>query len=155
MLEIGDITPLDTEVLNIQNQKVKLRDLSGNKIVLYFYPKDNTPGCTQEACDFRDVNEEIENLGAKIIGISADSNTTHQSFVKKYSLSFDLWTDSEHRLTEAFGVRKEKKLFGKTKFSIQRTTFVIDEKGKVLNVWPEVNVKGHTQEVLNFLNTLK
>lgn len=155
MLKVGEIAPLDIEVLDANGNLTKLRDFVGQKIVLYFYPKDNTPGCTQEACDFRDFNPEIEKQGAKIIGVSADSVESHTKFAGKHELPFDLWSDSEHKLSEAFGVWGQKTMFGKIGFGLTRATFIIDENGKIIKLWPKVSVNGHTAEVLDFLKEIQ
>jgi peroxiredoxin Q/BCP len=155
MLKEGDLAPLDIEVLDANENNIKLQDFLGQKIVLYFYPKDNTPGCTQEACDFRDFNSEFEKLGAKLIGVSADSVESHTKFANKHELPFDLWSDSEHTLSEAFGAWGKKSMFGKIGFGLIRSTFIIDENGKIIKVWPKVSVNGHTEEVLRFLSDYK
>jgi len=151
MLKVGEMAPLDHEVLDANGNPTKLQDFLGQKIVLYFYPKDNTPGCTQEACDFRDFNPEIEKLGAKIIGVSADSIESHTKFADKHELPFDLWSDSDHTLSEAFGTWGKKSIFGKIGFGMTRATFIIGENGKIIKAWPKVSVNGHTAEVIEFL----
>lgn len=154
MLKKGDLAPLDIEVLDSNGNPISLKTHLGRIIVLYFYPKDNTPGCTQEACDFRDFNSEIEKLGVKIIGVSADSVESHTKFADKHKLPFELWSDGEHELSDAFGVWAEKSIFGKIGIGITRSTFVLDKDGKIVNVWPKVRVDGHSNEVLRYLNGL-
>ncbi len=151
MLKINDSAPLDIKVLDDQNQEVSLRSFLGHYVVLYFYPKDNTPGCTTESCNFRDVNSDLKELSAKVIGISKDSVKSHLKFKEKYQLNFPLWSDSEHKLIEAFGAWKEKKMFGKTYMGIVRSTFIIDPQGKIIKTWEKVSPKNHDQEVLDFL----
>lgn len=151
MLNISDKAPLDINVLDSKGKEVNLRQFLGQKIVLYFYPKDNTPGCTKEACDFRDYSVSIEELGAIIIGVSADSTASHNKFADKHSLPFELWSDSENKLSEAFGVYGKKSIFGKVGFGLSRSTFILNENGEIIKVWPKVNVTGHTEEVIQFL----
>ena len=120
-------------------------------VVLYFYPKDNTPGCTKEACEFRDAEAEMKKLGARVIGVSKDSPKSHQNFADKYNLNFELWSDQDHQLIEAFGAWVQKKKFGKTYMGIARSTFILDPEGKIIKVWENVKPEGHAQEVLEFL----
>lgn len=128
--------------------EVALSDYRGNKIVLYFYPKDNTSGCTQEACDFRDDHSAIVAAGAAVLGISPDSVKSHDGFKLKYALPFALLSDAEHMVAEQYGVWGEKKLYGRTYMGIVRSTFVIDEQGMIAKVFSPVKVNGHVQEVL-------
>lgn len=155
---------LDIEVLNHNNQFVTLRSyLSGanvaqNKpkyLVLYFYPKDNTPGCTTEACEFRDATADLVRAGALVLGVSADSVDSHQKFASKHSLSFELLSDPEHKLLEAFGVWGEKKFMGKLFMGVTRSTFLLDSSGKIIKAWHKVKPVGHAQEVLVTINSLK
>ena len=125
-----------------------LRDLRGKKVVLYFYPKDDTPGCTKEACSFRDNLSRVTSKGAIVLGVSKDDLESHAKFREKYSLSFPLLSDPEGKVLNAYGVWKEKNLYGKTFMGIERTTFVIDEGGKIQKVFPRVKVDGHVDEVL-------
>lgn len=150
MINKGEKAPNFT-LDNQDGKKVSLHDFKGEKVVLYFYPKDNTPGCTKEACNFRDVNQEIKDLGASIIGISADGVKSHKKFHEKNDLSFDLLSDEDKEVCKAFGVMKEKSMFGNTFLGITRSTFVIDENGLVENVFEKVKVKNHDQEVLEYL----
>ncbi|MDH5533764.1 MAG: thioredoxin-dependent thiol peroxidase [Candidatus Pacebacteria bacterium] len=150
-MTINNLAPLNIIVKDSNGEEISLKDTLGQYVVLYFYPKDNTPGCTTEACSFRDANEEIENLGAKIIGISKDSPESHQKFSKKYNLNFELWSDQSGELMTAFGAFGEKKMFGKTFLGIKRSTFILDPKGKVIKIYKTVKPKEHTQQVLKFL----
>ena len=125
-----------------------LRDLRGKKVVLYFYPKDDTPGCTKEACSFRDNLSRVSSKGAIVLGVSKDDLESHAKFREKYSLSFPLLSDPEGKVLNAYGVWKEKNLYGKTFMGIERTTFVIDEGGRIQKVFPRVKVDGHVDEVL-------
>lgn len=131
---------------------VSLDDFKGNKtVVLYFYPKDDTPGCTKEACSFRDESAEFEKVGAVVLGVSRDSLASHQKFRDKYSLSFPLLSDVDGTVTEAYGVWQEKNMYGKKSMGIVRSTFVIDRDGIVRKVFPKVSVDGHSNEVLSFI----
>jgi peroxiredoxin Q/BCP len=125
-----------------------LKDLRGRKVVLYFYPKDDTPGCTKEACSFRDNLSRVQSKGAIVLGVSKDDLASHAKFREKYSLSFPLLSDPEGKVLSAYGVWKEKNLYGKTFMGIERTTFVIDERGRIQKVFPRVKVDGHVDEVL-------
>lgn len=151
MLTAGTSAPLDIAVNDESGQPVSLRSFLGKYVVLYFYPKDNTPGCTTEACNFRDANAEFVKQGAAVIGISKDSPASHQKFKEKYHLNFPLWSDPGQRLIEAFGVWQQKKMMGKTYMGVVRSTFLIDPKGVVAKIWKNVNPKQHDQEVLEFL----
>ena len=128
--------------------EVALSDHRGKKVVLYFYPKDNTSGCTQEACDFRDDYSQITAAGAVVLGVSPDSVKSHDGFKLKFNLPFFLLSDPDHRVAEMYGAWGEKKMYGKSYMGIIRTTFVIDEQGRIVKVFPKVRVKGHSQEVL-------
>ena len=154
MLKEKDQAPLNIKVINEQGQETSLKEFLGQKILLYFYPKDNTPGCTVEACNFRDANQEISAKGIQVIGVSKDSQDSHQKFSNKFSLNFPLWSDPEQKLMKAFGVWGEKKMMGKTFFGTNRSTFLIDEKGKIIKVWLNVKAKQHDQEVLEFIKEL-
>jgi peroxiredoxin Q/BCP len=134
-----------------QGKTVKLSDFKGKKVVLYFYPRDNTPGCTKEACAFRDVYDEILAKGAVVIGVSADSADSHWKFRDQYSLPFYLLVDADHRIAETYGVWAEKKLYGKTYFGIVRSTFIIDERGVVVKIFPKVKPENHGREILELL----
>jgi peroxiredoxin Q/BCP len=134
-----------------QGRTVKLSGFKGKKVVLYFYPRDNTPGCTKEACSFRDVYDEILAKGAVIAGISTDSAESHRKFRERHDLPFYLLADEDHKTAEAYGVWAEKKLYGKTYFGIVRSTFIIDEKGVVLKAFPKVKPENHGREILELL----
>ncbi|OGS63140.1 MAG: hypothetical protein A3K59_05085 [Euryarchaeota archaeon RBG_19FT_COMBO_69_17] len=127
---------------------VSLKDLRGKKVVLYFYPKDDTPGCTREACAFRDNLARVTSKGALVFGVSRDNLASHAKFKDKYHLNFPLLADVDGIVTSAYGVWKEKTLYGRTSMGIERTTFLIDEKGRIAKVWPKVKVDGHADEVL-------
>lgn len=128
-------------------------NLKGHKTVLYFYPKDNTSGCTKEACDFRDNMNRLTAY-ADVIGVSPDSIASHQKFQQKQSLNFMLVADSNHELAEKYGVWKEKSMYGRQYMGIERSTFVIDEQGKIVKEWRKVKVAGHVEEVLTVLTSL-
>ncbi len=127
---------------------VKLSDFAGKQVVLYFYPKDMTPGCTTEACDFRDNNTKLTKAGAVVLGVSPDSEKSHQKFIAKYELSFPLLVDADHAVAEKYGAWGEKSLYGRKFMGIIRSTFLIGPDGKVKKVWPKVKVAGHVDEVL-------
>ncbi|MCZ7556324.1 MAG: thioredoxin-dependent thiol peroxidase [Bacteroidia bacterium] len=133
-------------------RKVSLKDFTGTTVVLYFYPKDNTPGCTQESCDFRDNMARLQAAGVVVLGVSADSIASHQKFREKYDLPFDLLSDESHSMLEAYGVWKEKSLYGKKFMGIERTTVIIDGNGTVVRIFPKVKVSGHVDQVLAALN---
>lgn len=116
-------------------------------VVLYFYPRDNTPGCTQEACDFRDQLERLADAETVVLGVSTDTVASHKKFADKFGLTFALLSDEDHAVAEKYGVWVEKKNYGKTYMGIQRATFLIDKSGKIAEVWPNVKVKGHVDEV--------
>ncbi|MCL6548425.1 MAG: thioredoxin-dependent thiol peroxidase [Alicyclobacillus sp.] len=135
-------------------EQVSLHDLQGKVVVLYFYPKDDTPGCTKEACSFRDLREAFAEAGAVIYGVSRDSVASHEKFAAKYGLTFPLLADTDGKVCEAYGVLKEKTMFGKVSFGIERTTFVIDREGKIAKVFPKVKVDGHADAVLKVVRSL-
>jgi len=133
---------------------VKLKDLAGAPVVLYFYPRDNTPGCTKEACAFRDRFAEIQATGAQLFGVSTDSAESHVKFRDKFELPFPLLVDQDHTMSEKYGAWREKNMYGKKSMGIQRATYVIDAGGKVAKVWKRVKVDGHDQQVLDVLAEL-
>ena len=133
---------------------VTLSKLKGKKVVLYFYPKDDTSGCTAEACGFRDLFPNFRKIDAAVIGVSRDSVAAHDKFKKKYELPFTLGADTEGKVTEAYGVWVEKSMYGRKYMGIERTTFLIDEKGVVRNVWHKVKVPGHVDEVMKAAKAL-
>jgi peroxiredoxin Q/BCP len=150
MLKIGQKAP-DFKLVSGDGKTISLKDFAGKKIVLYFYPKDNTSGCTKEACSFEDNLKKIKGKGAVVIGISADSIDSHEKFAEKYGLSFPLLSDEKKEVLKSFGVWKEKSMYGKKYFGIERTTVIIDEKGIVRQIFNKVKVDGHTDEVLSVL----
>ena len=147
---IGKVAP-DIALPASNGETVRLSDFKGKNIVLYFYPKDMTPGCTTQACDFRDQHESFADLNAVIIGVSTDPMSRHEKFIDKYDLPFLLLADENQKLSEAFGVWKLKKNFGKEYMGIERSTFILDEAGVVVKEWRKVSVKGHVEQALQFL----
>ncbi|WP_417240786.1 thioredoxin-dependent thiol peroxidase [Celeribacter halophilus] len=147
MLELGTPAP-DFTLPRDGGSDITLSDLRGRKVVLYFYPKDNTPGCTTEALDFTALKPQFEAAGATVFGISKDSVKKHENFCAKHDLSIPLLSDENGGVCEAYGVWAEKKMYGKTFWGIVRSTYLIDEEGKVAKVWPKVKVAGHAAEVL-------
>ncbi|MCX7998914.1 MAG: thioredoxin-dependent thiol peroxidase [Leptospiraceae bacterium] len=134
--------------VNQKGEKRKLEDLLGEKgLILYFYPKDSTPGCTQEACDFRDNLEELKKLGFNVVGVSKDSEKSHQKFIEKQNLNFELLSDTSGEICEKYGVWQEKTFMGKKSMGIVRTTFVIGNDSKILKIYPKVSVKGHVEQI--------
>lgn len=134
--------------LNNQNgEPVRLSDFRGNYVVLYFYPKDMTPGCTTQACNFRDDYSTYEELDAVILGVSADDEARHTKFIAKHNLPFSLLADTEHKVCEQYGVWVLKKMFGKEYYGIERSTFLIDKEGNIVKEWRKVKVKDHNEEV--------
>lgn len=146
-LNVGDTAP-DFSLPAGDGKTLSLKEFRGKKVVLYFYPKDNTPGCTKEACSFRDDIRKFERKGAVIIGVSADRVESHRKFADKYDLPFSLVSDEKKSLINAYGVWKKKSLYGRTFLGIERSTFVIDEKGKIARIYRKVKVDGHSEEVL-------
>lgn len=134
--------------------KVRLSELKGKPVVLYFYPRDDTPGCTKEACAFRDQKAKLKKLGAQVLGVSTDSVESHQKFRDKYKLNFPLLADPDHKVSEKYGAWREKNMYGKKSMGIQRSTYLIDADGKVAHVWKRVKVEGHDEQVLNALAEL-
>ena len=147
MVNIGDNAP-EFSASTDGGGTVSLKDLKDKKIVLYFYPKDMTPGCTAESCGFRDALPDFSKINAEIIGVSKDSVKRHDKFKEKYELPFMLAADEDGKMCEAYGVWQEKKNYGKTYMGIVRSTFLIDEKGKIAAVWRNLRVKGHVDKVL-------
>ncbi len=136
--------------------KIRLSQFKGEKfVVLYFYPRDNTPGCTTEACDFRDGLAQFDQGECVVLGISPDSVASHEKFASKFSLPFPLLADEDHAIAEKYGVWVEKNMYGKKSFGIQRATFIIDKQGKVAAIWPKVKVAGHVAEVAEKLQELQ
>jgi thioredoxin-dependent peroxiredoxin len=135
--------------------KVRLSDFKGRPVVLYFYPKDDTPGCTREACAFRDGRKAFGKFDAAVLGVSADSVESHVKFRDKYDLNFPLLADPDHKVAEKYGAWREKNMYGKKSMGIQRSTYLIDAAGKVARVWKAVKVDGHDQSVLGALAELE
>jgi thioredoxin-dependent peroxiredoxin len=152
-IEEGDKAPAFT-LLDDQGKKIKLSDLKGSPVVLYFYPRDDTPGCTKEACAFRDLKDELTKLGAKVLGVSADTVESHVKFRDKFGLNFPLLADVDTKVSQAYGAWREKNMYGKKSMGIQRSTFLIDSTGKVAKVWKRVQVDGHDAKVLEALRDL-
>ena len=150
MLEVGKKAP-DFSLLNQDEKKISLKDYVGQKVVLYFYPKDDTSGCTKEACSFSDDLPKFSKIDAVILGVSPDSVKSHKKFSEKYKLKFDLLADEEKVVVEKYGVWKEKSMYGRKYMGVERTTFIIDEKGKIKNIFNKVKVDGHNKEVLEAL----
>jgi len=138
----------------VKNGQVQLSTLRGHTVVLYFYPKDDTPGCTAEACSFRDADHEMQKRGVVVLGVSADDLSSHQKFAGKYGLSFPLLADTDTTVSQLYGVWKEKNYAGKTYMGINRETFLIDKDGVVRKVWPKVKAAEHAQEVLETIESL-
>ena len=134
-------------------KEFSLNDFKGQKVILYFYPKDNTSGCTQEACDFRNNINRLTSY-ATVIGVSPDSIKSHKSFKEKHSLNFILLSDPEHKLAEKFEVWKEKSMYGRKYMGIERSTFIIDKSGNIEKEWRKVKVKGHVDEVIEYLSAI-
>ncbi len=146
-LDIGDKAP-DFSLPTDGGGNITLSDFKGQKIIIYFYPKDDTSGCTKEACAFNDNLPDFEKLGVKIIGISKDSPQKHDKFKEKYGLKFTLASDEECKICEKYGTWVEKSMYGRKYMGIERTTFLIDEDGKIKKIWRKVKVKNHVEEVL-------
>lgn len=153
MVSVGKSAPtfsLDTDA----GEKLSLKDLKGRPVVLYFYPKDDTPGCTVEACEFRDAFPRFKGSKAVILGISPDSVKSHQKFKEKFDLPFTLLADEDHAIAEKYGVWQKKSMYGRTYMGIARTTFVIDKDGKVAKIFEKVKPKGHAEEVEQAIDEL-
>jgi thioredoxin-dependent peroxiredoxin len=147
MLKEGTLAP-DFTAKDENGETVRLRDLRGQKVVLYFYPKDDTPGCTKEACSFRDEFADFKKKKIKVLGVSLDSEASHKKFIAKYKLPFTLLVDKDHEIADRYGVYGEKKFMGRTYMGVKRMTFLIDEKGKVKKVFEKVKPEDHAGEVL-------
>jgi len=147
MLKEGTLAPAFT-AKNADGETVRLKDLRGQKVVLYFYPKDDTPGCTKEACSFRDAFADFKKRGIEVLGVSVDSEASHKKFAAKYKLPFTLLADPNHAIADAYGVYGEKKFMGRTYMGVKRMTFLIDEKGKIKKVYEKVKPEEHAREVL-------
>jgi peroxiredoxin Q/BCP len=156
MLEVGEKAP-DFALVDQEGKKHKLSDYRGKPIVLYFYPKDDTPGCAKEACSFRDNFAAFERMGIKVLGISTDDEKSHSRFREKFNLPFDLLADTEKKVVEKYGVWVEKNMYGKKKWGTARKTFLIDEDGNIRHIFDKVNTDIHAEEVLDIMsgNTAK
>ena len=145
-LREGDVAPAFTSATS-GGGKISLADFNGRQVILYFYPRDDTPGCTTEACEFRDSIGDFQSAETVVLGVSTDSVLSHQKFAQKFSLPFPLLADENHDLAERYGVWVEKNMYGKTSMGIQRSTFLIDKSGTIAAAWPKVKVDGHVAEV--------
>ena len=155
MLTQGDIVPLDVPIQDEEGRVRSLREYLGRWLVVYFYPKDNTPGCTIEAEGFRDMQAAFEKHGAAIVGVSKDSCASHQKFMAKKQLTFTLVADTEHSLMEAFGTWGERSFMGRSYMGTSRSTFLVDPQGVVARVWEKASPNGHAKEVLEVLTELQ
>ena len=153
-LNIGDNAP-EFEMPTKAGASIRLADLKGKFVILYFYPKDDTPGCTIEAGEFNKLKPEFEKMNAVIVGVSKDDLNSHQKFADKYCLEFDLASDKDSGISEKYGVWGEKSMYGKTYMGINRTTFLIDKEGKIAHIWLGVDVKGHASAVLDKIKELQ
>ncbi len=149
----GDKAP-DFALANQAGKTVGIKDFKGQPIVLYFYPKDNTPGCTKEACDFRDTDAAVRKTGAVVLGVSLDDEASHQKFITKYHLPFSLLCDEDAKAAKAYGVYKQKNMYGRKYWGIERSTFVVDGAGVIAAAFRKVKVDGHAKEVLAVLKAL-
>jgi len=153
VVEEGQPAP-DFRLSDQHGQTITLGQLRGRPVVLYFYPKDDTPGCTKEACAFRDARADYEGAGAKVVGVSPDGPAAHKKFAEKYQLPFTLVADPDKEACQSYGVWKEKNMYGKKSMGVERTTFLIDSAGIVRKVFPRVKVDGHSDKVLEALKAL-
>jgi len=152
-IKIGDLIP-DLTVATTQNEALKLRELPGKNLILYFYPKDNTPGCTTQGQNFRDHYQAFQNANTEILGVSRESIRSHNNFINKQEFPFDLISDPDETLCNAMDVIKEKSMYGKTYMGIERSTFVFDTEGKLVHEVRKVKVKGHVEQMLEFVQSL-
>ncbi len=146
-LKIGDIAP-NFKSVNQKGEDIELKNFLGKKVILYFYPRDNTPGCTAQACDLRDNSKIIKNNNFVVLGVSSDSATSHQKFIDKFNLNFDLIADEDKSVHNKYGTWIEKKMYGKSYMGTARITFVIDEKGIISDIITKVNTKEHSKQIL-------
>jgi peroxiredoxin Q/BCP len=151
MVQEGALAP-DFTLPADDGSNISLSSFRGRKVVLYFYPKDNTPGCTTQACDLRDNHAAVQAKGAVVLGVSPDEPRSHEKFRNKYGLNFPLLSDEDHRVAEAYGVWKEKSIYGRRFWGIERSTFLIDEEGMVVEAWRKVRPKGHAERVMDILS---
>ena len=149
-LKEGDIAP-DFSLPASNGENVSLNDYKGKKVVIYFYPKDDTPGCTIEACNFRDDYSEITDAGAVILGVSKDDIKSHNKFINKFDLPFLLLSDESTEMISAYGAWVKKKMYGKEYYGVFRKTYLIDEEGKIQRIWPKVDVKTHSKEIIDLI----
>ena len=147
MIKEGTVAP-NFAAKDANGETVRLKDMRGQKVVLYFYPKDDTPGCTKEACSFRDAFADFKKRNIRVLGVSTDGEASHKKFVAKYKLPFTLLSDPDHSIADAYGVYGEKKFMGRTYLGVKRITFLIDEKGKVKKVFEKVKPEEHARDVL-------
>lgn len=151
MLNINDQAP-DFTLTSAQGNEITLSQFKGKKVVIFFYPKNMTPACTQEACDFRDNYNRLKQLNVEIIGISTDTVKSHMNFVTKKELPYYSLSDELHEVCEKYGVWQLKKLYGREYMGIVRTTFLINENGQIQHIWPKVKVKGHVEQIVDFIS---
>lgn len=152
-LQVGDQAPeFSAEVVGYDKSPIRLSELKGKKIVLYFYPKDDTPGCTRESCDFRDRLSDLAKAGVLVLGVSRDSADSHRKFREKYGLTFPLLSDPDGSISTSYGVLKEKNMYGRKSIGIERTTFLIDTNGTVRKIYPKVKVEGHVERIIQDLS---
>lgn len=151
-LKEGDLAP-DFSLPSSIGKNISIEDYKGKRVILYFYPKDDTPGCTKEACSFRDDIKKFEKNNTVILGVSPNDLNSHSKFISKYSLPFPLLSDTDLRVSRAYGVYKLKNMYGKQYWGIVRTTFLIDERGKIGKIFPKVKVDGHSEELLALLKS--
>ena len=150
-LKVGDVAP-DFTGINQNEKKIGLKNFKGKKLILYFYPKDNTPGCTAESCNLSENYDSWIKKGFEVVGVSPDSVKSHQNFIGKYGLKFDLIADTEKEILQAYGAWGEKSMYGKKYMGVLRKTFVIDENGKIVEIFEKVNTKDHTSQIIEALN---
>ena len=152
-LQVGDQAPeFSAEVVGYDKSPIRLSELKGKKVVLYFYPKDDTPGCTRESCDFRDRLSDLVKAGVLVLGVSRDSADSHRKFREKYGLTFPLLSDPDGSISTSYGVLKEKNMYGRKSIGIERTTFLIDTNGTVRKIYPKVKVEGHVERIIQDLS---
>ena len=150
-LTAGDVAP-DFSLPSSSGQKVSLNSLKGQKVVIFFYPKDDTPGCTIEACEFRDRSKEISDKGTKIFGVSPDNLESHDKFINKFDLNFELLADEDNTVSTNYGAWGEKYMYGKVTIGMKRMTFLIDENGNIEKIWGKVKPEGHAQQIIDAIS---